>query len=118
MLNFEDAALEEKPHVLPVNPPPTVCHSPQFKPFPRPHPPPIPQAYYPLEQAEPTAAPYSQLTACVPEFKMKQSEKQNVSGSVQEVLSQQNKLTQLLVEQQQQTLLPCLLYTSPSPRDA
>lgn len=56
---FEDATLEEKPHVLPVHPPPTVCHSPQFELFPRPHPPPIPQAYYPSEQAQPTAAPHS-----------------------------------------------------------
>ena len=39
---------------------------------------------------------------------MRQSEKQNASRSVQEVFSQQNKLTQLLVEQQQQTLLPAL----------
>ena len=51
-------------------------------PFPRPHPPPFPQAYHPPEQAEPTAAPYSQLNPCVPEFKMRQSEKQNASGSV------------------------------------
>ena len=108
---FEDDALEEKPHVLPVHPSLTVCHSSQFEPFPRPHPPPVPQAYYPPGQVEPTAAPYSQFNQCVPEFKMKQSERQNASEGVQEVLSQQNRLTELLVEQQQQTLLPVLTIT-------
>jgi len=42
---------------------------------------------------------------------MRESKKQNTSGSVQEVLSQQNKLTQLLVEQQQHILLPALTIT-------
>ena len=69
---FEDDALEEKPHVLPVHPPLTGCHSSQFEPFPHPHPPPVPQAYYPPGQVEPTAVPYSQFNPCVPEFKMKQ----------------------------------------------
>ena len=50
---FEDDALEEKPHVLPVHPPLTGCHSSQFELFPRPHPPPVPQAYYPPGQVEP-----------------------------------------------------------------
>ena len=92
---FEDDALEEKPHVLPVHLPLTVFHSSQFEPFPRPHPPPVPQAYSPPGQVEPTAAPYSQFNPCVPEFKMKQSERQNASEGVQEVLSQQNRLTEL-----------------------
>ncbi|XP_015760505.1 PREDICTED: uncharacterized protein LOC107339722 [Acropora digitifera] len=108
---FEDAALEEKPHVLPAHPPPTVCHSAQFEPFPGPHPTPIPQVYYPPEQAEPTAVRYYNLNPCVPEFNVRQSENQNASGSVQEVLSQQNKLTQLLVKQQQDTLLTALTIT-------
>ena len=42
---------------------------------------------------------------------MKQSERQNASEGVQEVLSQQNRVTELLVEQQQQTLLPALTIT-------
>ena len=105
------AALEEKLHVLPVHPPPTVCHSPQFYPFPRPHPPLVPQAYYPPGQVDPTAAPYSQLSPCVPEFKMRQNERQNASEGVQEVLSQENRLTELLGEQQQQTLLLALTIT-------
>ena len=54
---------------------------------------------------------YPQLNPLVPEFHIKPNAAQSASNGFQEVFIQQNKLTEMLVEQHQQSLLPSLQIT-------
>ena len=103
-----DSSFERKLSETTVHPPPTTMQDPQVNPLPRSNPPPVPHPYHSPVQLEPVAAQCTWPNPLAPEFKVKRGENQNIPKGFREVLSQQNRLTELLVEQQQQTLLPTL----------
>ena len=103
-----DSSFERKLSDATIHPPPTAMQDPQVNLLPRLNPPPVPHSYHLPVQLEPVAAQCSWPNTLAPEFKVKRSENQNIPKGFQEVLSQQNRLTEFLVEQQQQTLLPTL----------
>ena len=107
---FQDrgSSFERKLSEATVHPPPTAMQDPQVNPLPRSNPPPVPLPYYSSVQLEPAAAQCSWPNPLAPEFKVRRSKNQNIPKGFREVLSQQNRLTELLAEQQQQTLLPTL----------
>ena len=104
-----DSSFERKLSDATIQPPPTTMQDPQVNPLPRSNPPPVPHPYHSSVQLEPVAAQRSWPNPLAPEFKVRRSEEnQNIPKGFREVLSQKKRSTELLVEQEQQTLLPTL----------
>ena len=59
----------------------------------------------------PQFQPYSRFNPFTPEFRVARNSDQNASSGFQEILNQQNKMTEMLVQQYQQGLLPLLRIT-------
>lgn len=115
---FEDAAFDEKPHGLPVHPPPTVCHSHSLSLF-RAH---ILHLFLRHVTLMDKKSQLQRLilssTHVFPNLKWDEitnlkwaKSRTLMEGFKKSLCTQQNKLTQLLLKQQQQTLLPALTIT-------
>ena len=64
-----------------------------------------------VQPQAPQSQPYSHFNPFTPEFRVARDSDQNASSGFQEILNQQNKMAEIMVQQYQQGLLPSLRIT-------